>query len=451
VPAATLSDHRNAPYTHTLNSLFMATSAVTATGLGIYDVSTEYTLFGRTVLLLLMQLGGLAALIFGTLFGLHVARSFWPQARMLEPWDIARARRIVRWIVLVTLGIEAHGVGLMWSLWAHQPTVFDRAFSAVFHAVSAFCNVGFTLYKDNLVGMGAARSIYTIMLPIMVLGGLGAPVLYEIGWRMKRIIRSSAGTSPALPVGSVGWSLHTRLVLAATLCLLAAGTLGLLFFETPWQHAGFWHTSRGDLLHQDESLQTSPQWMVSHEAPQRTLDALFQSASARTAGFKTVLIKTGAISPASLVLLMMLMLVGGSPASTAGGLHTISLVILGLAVTSILRRRKQTSVGGAVIPPGVVRCVLAISLLMMGWLAFAILALAHTQRADFLVVVFEAVSALTTSGLSLGLTPYLALVGKIVLLLSMLLGRIGLLVLMLAMADSDTEPRSQISQPLMVA
>lgn len=451
LPAATASDHRNAPYTHLLNSLFMAGSAATGTGLSVYDFPAEYTLFGRIVVLVLMQAAGLAAMIFGTVFGLTVTRSLWPKEsfRAGAP-DMPRLVRIVKAIVLVSFSLEALGAVLLYPLWSQEPGVLGRVFRSVFLAVGAFCNTGLSLERNSLVDMGGFWQVYGVVMPLIVLGGLGFPVLYEAAFRLGGAGRRL--TQAAWPLSPDRWSLHTRLVLSVTLCLLVIGTAGLAFFETPWRHGGFWYVGRSNMLSADDSIQTSLQTMRGHSGDQRLYDALFQSASVRTAGLKTVLVKPGAISPASLTLMMGLMLIGGSPGSAAGGFHTVALAILVAAIVSSFRRRSQPTIMGAVIPDNAVRRVFAVFFAGLGWLMLTILVLAHMQRTDFLTLTFEAVSAFSTNGLSLGLTQSLTAVSKVMLLLTMLAGRVGPLALMVAMLGHEgSQPSGTVAEPVIVA
>lgn len=450
LPAATVSDHRNAPYTHLLNSLFMAGSAATCTGLSVYDFAGEYTLFGKIVTLTLIQAGGLAIMIFGTLLGLAVARSLTPGPADKSPWDLPRMRRIVKAIVFATLGLESVGAVLLYSMWSSDMTILDRVFHSVFLAISAFCNAGLCPDADSLIPLAGYWQVYEVILPLALLGSLGLPVLYECAWHLRGPSGRGSRESLILPLRPGRWSLHASIVLAVTITLIVVGAAGLYFFETPWRHGGFWYISNSDLLNKADVVQTSIQSMRGHSPFQRGYDAVFQSVAARTAGFKTVLVKPGEISPASLTLLMGLMLIGGAPGSTAGGFHVVPLAILALAVVSTLRGRRQLSLGGQIIPDGLVRRVLAIFFVGICWLGLTVLVLVHMQRADFLTLVFEATSAFSTNGLSLGVTPYLTVVSKIVLLLSMLAGRMGLLVLMLAMTGKDEPSAAESSAETLI-
>ena len=441
LPKATTADHRNAPFTHLLNSAFTATSAACTAGLNVYELPRDYTLFGKMVILGLVQLGGLGMLVFGTLFGMLLVRRLTDEQACRVWLDPPRVRRLITAIIAGTVGLEALGAALLYPAFADQPGLFEPAFHAIFHAVNAFCNAGFALQRDSLAGQGGLWQIYGVILPLAVLGSLGFPVLYEIVHRLGNRSRSAP---PLLPLPAGGWSLHARLALTMSLCLFATGALGLLLFETPGR-TGYWYVGKGNLLAAQDSVQLSPDWMRSHEGPQRLFDALFQAAAAPTTGLHTVPVDAGAMSPASHVLLMLLMFVGGAPASTAGGIKTVALAVIGLYVLSIFRRKGRPEAFGRLIPVEVVRLALGLFFVSIAWLIAVVLVLAHTERAAFLSIAFEAVSALGTSGLSLGLTPTLTALGKGAILLTMLAGRLGPLAMVVALAGrgaDDNQPQS---------
>jgi trk system potassium uptake protein TrkH len=446
LPKATTADHRNAPYTHLLNSAFTATSAACTSGLNVYQLPRDYTLFGQIVILALVQAGALGTLIFGTLFGMLLVRRLSREPDGPAWSDAKQVRRILVAIIAATLTVEVIGAALLYSASPDEPTVFARAFWAIFHSVAAFCNAGFTLQKDSLVTASGLWQVYGVILPLSVLGTLGFPVLYEMVHRLRRRRRDR---SPLLPLPARGWSLHTKLALATILCLVLVGTLGLLTFEKPGQ-IGYWYVGKGNLLSQQDSAQLSSEWMRSHEGPQRFFDALFQSAVSPVAGLRTVPVDPGAMSPASQFLLMLLMLVGGAPASTAGGLKTVAFAILVLYAWGILRGRPTTNAFGREIPVCVVRRVLGLFFVSSAWLCLTILVLAHLERAAFLTVAFEAASAFSTSGLTLGLTPGLTALGKGLILLTMLAGRLGPLMLMIILAGKDEPAPSSPSDPVVL-
>ncbi len=184
LPKATTADHRNSPYTHLLNSTFTAASATCDVGLNVYELPGDYTLFGQTVILALVQAGGLGMLVAGTLFGMLLVRRLSGEPSGPAASDPQRIRRIIGMIAGTALGLEAVGAVLLYPIWSDEPTVFSRTFHAVFHAVGAFCNAGFSLQKDSLVTGSGLWQVYGVILPLSVLGGLGFPVLYEAAKRL---------------------------------------------------------------------------------------------------------------------------------------------------------------------------------------------------------------------------------------------------------------------------
>jgi len=300
-------------------------------------------------------------------------------------------------------------------------------FYAMFHSVSAFCNAGFALHSDSLMRYRSAWQVYGIVMPLIVLGGLGFPVLYDLGQKLvgrlgmlwpanrERLHR------PALRPRAL--SLHTRIVLVSSAALLVAGAVLLWAGETmrAW--------SAGDAWREDQ--------MASMTSGPRALAAVFQSVSARTAGFNTVLLDPGSLSPGSHFLLCVLMFVGGSPGSTAGGVKTVTMTVMLLAVLATLKRRENVESFGRTIVPQLVRRAAAIITLGCALLSAGVLLLCYSESASLLDVLFESVSAFGTVGLSTGLTRHLTELGRCVIIVLMFAGRIGPLTLLIALAGRE--------------
>lgn len=381
-----------------LEALFMSTSAVSVTGLSVVDPATRFSPLGQGILLALIQIGGLGIMTLTTFFAqmlmgqadLKTASSV---EHLLADSSLSRARATVGRIALLTFGIEALGSVV---LYYHLPPEIvpegRRGFFSVFHSVSAFCNAGFALTSLNLADP-AVRDAPGVLLPVaalITLGGLGFPVYLSLwGWVRTRL------SGLRLPL-----NLHTKIVLATSLVLVVAGTLGIWVLETG-RIAGS-SGRREDALH-----------------------ALFQAVSARTAGFNSI--DFGAVTPACLLLVMFLMWIGGSPASTAGGIRTTTLTLALLTLRSMVRggarveifRREisQISIGKAF-------STMLLSVLLIGTAFFVMLIL---EDEPFHHLAFEVVSAVGTVGLSTGITPNLSSPGKAMLILLMLVGRAGLL------------------------
>ena len=297
----------------------------------------------------------------------------------------------------------------MYSMWSGDPSIQHPWFHAVFHAVSAFCNAGFALQSDSLVSLRGAWQVYIVIMPLIVLGGLGFPVLYELASRLWHRVRPVSRRRRL--------SLHTRIVLATSLTLIVLGAAVL------W--LGEWTAHSGDGQ------------MAAMSAGPRFLAALFQSISARTAGFNTISLDPGHLSPGSHFLLCLLMFVGGSPGSTAGGVKTVTVTVMALAIVATLRRRENVESFARTIPAKLVRRAAAIIMLSFALVSVATLVLCYSESAGLRDVLFESVSAFGTVGLSTGLTPHLTSFGRGVIIVLMFVGRVGPLTMLLALAGRE--------------
>lgn len=295
-----------------IDSLFTMASAVCVTGLTVNDVPATYTGFGQAVILAGIQLGGIGimtvaalALAFSNNSSLQSQLRY---AAMLDARTLADLRKIVVGILVGTLVVEAIGALALWGLLAGDPRVGDQSalWLAIFHAVSAFCNAGFALFPGNLTPFAAEIGVQTVIMTLIVLGGLGFPVMMELvryAWRrLGRVIDPGLPAPPRI-------SLTTRVVASMSLALIVVGALALFLLEFSGALAPAAELGPGA----------------------RGLAALFASVNARTAGFNTV--DLGAMRDASLLILCVLMFIGGSPASTAGGIKTTTFA----AVIAALR------------------------------------------------------------------------------------------------------------------
>ncbi len=385
-----------------LNTLFTATSAVTVTGLTVYDPS-HHTLLGQAILLLLIQLGGLGTMAASASLVILAGRRLRLRsaAAMQESMDLmtlGQVRAHVQTIVGVTLLAEGLGALLLFGAWSGDPAVPSPGFAALFHAVSAFCNAGFSTFTANLAPFRDHAPTNLVIAALIVVGGLGFPVLHGLGRAARRRLRGERG---------ILLSLHTRLALRTTVTLLLAGAGAFLLLER-------------------DGVLADASWGG------RLLAAAFQSVTARTAGFNTV--DVGRLGPATLWILMGLMFVGGCPGSTAGGVKTTTVATVLATLRATLRGREQVEVMGRTIPAEQVAKALAMVGVSLGTVAVAVLGLLLSQAEPPLAVLFEAVSAFGTVGLSTGLTSRLTPSGKLLIMGLMFVGRIGPLTLGFAIA-----------------
>jgi trk system potassium uptake protein TrkH len=383
-----------------LDALFTSTSAVCVTGLIVVDTGTEFTTFGQVVIVLLIQAGGIGIMAFAALaFQLLGRRMSLQSQAVLQDTFFQRNvagefHRSFRIILMLTLAIEAAGALLIWVLLLPRMEAGPALFSAVFHSVSAFCNAGFSIRSDSLIGLRDSPGILIVMMLLIILGGLGYTVLSEL-WSplgRKRSRRVDVGKPNA-------FSMHSRLVLWASSFLILGGAVGILVFG-----------------------------LTSNEITwgEKILNAAFQSVTARTAGFNSVDI--GKMPEASLLILIVLMFIGGSPGSCAGGIKTTTAAIWGARIRAVLRGERDVQLlSRRVRWEQVGRVDLLVALAICWNMAGIMLLLATEARLpeSHLGLVFEQISAFATVGLSTGLTPSLSSVGKVWIIATMFVGRLG--------------------------
>jgi trk system potassium uptake protein TrkH len=399
----------NGPRLGFVDSLFTATSAVCVTGLIVVDTATYFTPIGQAWIALLIQLGGLGILTFTTLIIVLLGRRATLGMTEAAGGHASILRHVneiqlARAIVGTTLGLELIGAVLLWFAWAGRFGKVGAIWPAVFHAISAFCNAGFSTFSDSLVGFQRSPMTLLTIGTLIVLGGLGFIVLANL------YVRFLARRSRALGT-------HTRLVLVMTGVLLVGGMVMFLAFEYA-----------GDLSHLG--------WL------HRATNALFMSLTPRTAGFNTVAYDD--IANTSLFLTILFMIIGGSPGSTAGGLKTTTFALLGLALWSRLRGREYVNVAGRSVPGETVSRAAGLAVGGVVALGIAIFLLAMTEgamaedRTHFLRLIFEAHSAFGTVGLSMGdTTSSLSALGRVIIVCLMFVGRVGPLAIASAMTIAE--------------
>lgn len=387
------------PHHSVLDSLFWSTSATTVTGLGTVDVA-NFSLFGELVLLGLIQLGGFGIMTIGSVLAIVASRRIGLRQRMLAQAeigavDIGELRYLISAIAKITLLVETSIAVILFIHLsdAGHDGMGRAAYSAIFHAVSAFNNAGISLYSDSLTRFAADPLIVFPITAAFVIGGLGFPILVEFRKR----------------VPPRRWSLHTRITLMATAFLLIAGPLLVLVLE--WTNAatlgpmGVW-----------DKLQA----------------AWFQGVSPRTAGFNTIDI--GAQREPTLNIMTGLMFIGAGPASTSGGIKVTTFAVLGYAMWSEVRGDSDINVFNRRLPIAVVRQAMTVALLSVGTVFAAAILLTATSPFGFTQTLFEATSAFGTVGLSTGITNALPAFGKLLLVVVMLTGRIGPVTFVTALA-----------------
>ncbi len=394
-----------------LNALFTATSATCVTGLIVVDTGTYFTPFGQVVILILIQLGGLGIMTMSTFFLIMLGKRLTIRDRIILQDSIGESKveglkGLIKLIVGTTVLLELMGTAIL--TWRFQQAYGYEPFRAlkhgIFHSVSAFCNAGFSLYPDSLMRFGGDWWITGTMGSLVFLGGIGFVVLYNVThyyfWRKDRLQRG-------------------RIRLQAKIALLTSGALFLVLFifllSVEWSN-----TLQN--LSLEEKLSRS----------------FYQSVTPRTAGFNTMEISK--MKPGSLWLTIFMMFVGASPSGTGGGIKTCTFLVLLAAVSALVTGKGQVTVFHRSIARDIVSKSISIVIIALAliFIASCFLFLSEADipkvgsRAGFMCdILFETVSAFGTVGLSTGVTPYLSALGRVMIMITMYVGRISPLALAL--------------------
>ncbi len=386
-----------------VDALFTATSATCVTGLIVKDTGTFFSLFGQIVILALIQIGALGIMTFSvTLFMAAGKKLSNKQALamqdVLDQDSMTGIAELVGFIAKMTIFLELLGAIFLYV--GFEPYISapgQRLYIALFHSISAFCNAGFSVFSDSLVGFAKDPIINLTISFLIICGGIGFIVVKDITDKYVKRKRPM----------SLGLKLHTKLVVAMTAILLLAGTV--LFFIAENHHA----------------LNGMP-------FKDKLLVSFFQSVTARTAGFNSVDI--GALTNASLFIMIILMFIGASAGSTGGGIKTTTFWILIKAFLGNLRNKEHINSFNRKIPSSIVGKAVAVFILSLGLVTVFMFLLSMTEHQPFRELLFEVVSAFGTVGLSCGKTAKLSMAGKFLITILMFLGRIGPLTIVLAFA-----------------
>jgi trk system potassium uptake protein TrkH len=393
-----------------VDALFTSASAVCVTGLTVIDIGRDLSLFGQIVTLVLFQIGGLGIITFSlVLFGLMGRSLSFRGRELLQSTFLHTPRRdffrILRFVVAGTFAIEAAGALLLFVRFLADFPPAQAFYRAVYHSVSAFNNCGYSLFSSSLIRYRGDWLVNLTVVSLVVLGGIGFIVLYEVLRRIRNRRQKL--------------SLHSKLVLLTTGVLIAGGALLLYLFEA------------GNALKQAS-------------AGESFLASLFQSVTARTCGFNTVPIAS--LSNATLLVLMILMFIGASPGSTGGGVKTSSFALLVLMIANRIRGRDGVTIFRRTVPAEIlvrtITIVIAASVAILAVASLLLLAAGpaaggvQASRHLFVEYVFETISAFGTVGLSLGVTPELNQLQRLAVVLLMFAGRVGPLTMAFAWSSS---------------
>ncbi len=403
LPAATCGPAR----TSLVDSLFTATSATCVTGLVVKDTGGYFTPFGRWVIFALFQAGGLGIMTFSTLFAVLLGRRIGfhdPDIikSTLDRNSILGLNKLLLYIAGITLTVEGVGAACLFLRWRAITdwSVIETAEKAIFHSVSGFCNAGLSLFRNSFMRFEGDPIINLTMILLIFFGGIGFIVIADlIGLFVEKGARRRL-------------SLQSKIALTVSAALILAGAVLLLLFEK-------------------DNVMRLMAW------PQKIWGALFQSVTARTAGFNTLPIDS--LTTPSLVFLAFLMFVGASPGSTGGGIKTCTFAVLVATVIAMLKNKRRVMMFNRSVPRTIVRESLVIFFLGISWVFALSIIVAFLQggHGSFMKTLFEVVSAFGTVGLSAGITEGLNDASKLCIIVTMFAGRVGPLTLALALAFKE--------------
>ena len=386
--------------TNFLDSLFVSTSAVCVTGLVTVDTGTHWSVFGQTIIMLLIEIGGLGFMSFTTLLAIILGKKITLRDRLvlqdaMNTFSIQGLVKMVKYVLTFTLTVQLSGALLFSTQFVPKYGVAKGIFYSLFHSISAFCNAGFdlfgnfsslTTYSDNWV-------ILLVVSALIIIGGLGFTVWIEI-YNFKSI---------------KNLSLHSKMVILVTTVLVLGGTILMFIFE-----------------------HNNPNTLANMDIGDKVLNSFFAAVTPRTAGFNSI--STSGMTNAGNLLTIILMFIGGSPGSTAGGIKTTTIGVLVITVISVIRGREDAEAFKKRFSKELIYKAFTLffigGVLVMG----STMLLSYTEKgASFLSVLYETASAFGTAGLTVGLTQQLTEGGKILIMIMMYLGRVGPLTVVLSL------------------
>ena len=381
-----------------MDALFTATSATCVTGLVVVDTGTHFSFFGQMVILMLIQIGGLGIMTISTVFAIILGQRINLKLENIMYQVVGGSYavnvfQLLKSIVLVTLVIESVGTLLLFARFAQDFQPMEALFLSLFHAVSAFCNAGFSPLGNNLVSYVDSLAVNLVITALIIAGGLGFSVIIDLQHHALKKDRARK------------LNLHTKIVLVTTAFLLVLGFT--VFYLAEYNSA-----MRGFSIHR------------------RILGSWFQSVTLRTAGFNTI--DLSQIGKASVLISIVLMFIGASPGSTGGGIKTTSFAVLTLSVISLLKGKRHISVFKRRIHEYNFREATGLIMLSITIILVVLFFLMLVEPHAFDKLLFEAVSAFGTVGLTLGITPQLTVIGKLLITVLMYVGRIGPLTMIYA-------------------
>lgn len=392
-----------------VDALFVATTSLCVTGLTPVVMAEQWSLFGQGVVLLLMQFGGLGVVTFTTTVLLLLGRRITLSERLLiqDAYNLDSVSGVVeltKRIMKGTFLIEGLGAIAYSTVFIPEFGVITGIWKSIFHAVSAFCNAGldligpsgFIVYQTDVI-------INVTTMCLIVVAGIGFPVWWDFVNAFRKIIKKELRFSDA--VGRL--NLHSKLALSVTIALIFGGAFLFLIFEY-----------------------NNPATIGALSFPKKLLASCFESVTLRTAGFQTIAQEN--LTEASTLLALVLMFIGGSPSGTAGGVKTVTIMLLILSAAAAVKGSHEVTAFHRKISDNFVRRAMAVVAVSFAFLLASCMLLTITEDGDLIDIVFESVSALATVGLTRGFTGSLSMIGKIIIIVTMYIGRTGPITMALA-------------------
>ncbi|HOK62923.1 MAG TPA: TrkH family potassium uptake protein [Soehngenia sp.] len=393
-----------------INALFTSASAVCVTGLVVVNTAAHWTLFGKIVIILLIQMGGLGIMTMATIVAMISGRKISLKERLvikeqLNQETLSGLVKLTKYVIYLTFFIEGLGALFLSIKFIPQFGFIKGIWFSVFHAISAFCNAGFDILGNSLMDYNNSAIVILTIASLIALGGIGFGVILDVARNRK-------------------WkkiSLHSKLAISFTAFLIFFGTIMFYILES-----------------------NNPLTMQGFTFKEKTLASLFASITPRTAGYNSI--DVAGMKQSSTLLTIILMFIGGSPGSTAGGVKTVTMLVLIISTISIIRGERDVEVFKRRIPYETIFKSIAIIMIGITLVFFVTFILTLTEDQEFLNILFETTSAFGTVGLTRGITPELSNAGKLILTLTMYSGRVGPLTLAFAIGYKEEHKRFRYAE-----
>ncbi|MDU2121988.1 MAG: TrkH family potassium uptake protein [Clostridium celatum] len=385
--------------TNFLDALFTATSAVCVTGLIVVDTGTYWNMFGQTVIMILIEIGGLGFMSFTTLIAIILGKKITLRERLIlqdamNTFNIQGLVKMVKYVLVFTVSVQFFGALLFSTQFIPEYGLGKGIFYSIFHSISAFCNAGFDILGNfsSLTSYNSNAVVILVASALIIIGGLGFTVWSELysSKSLKKV------------------SLHSKMVILMTTVLVLGGTILMFLFE-------------------NNNVNT-----IAHMSFfDKIMNSFFASVTPRTAGFNSI--STDGMTTAGQFLTIILMFIGGSPGSTAGGIKTTTIGILIVTIICVIQGREDAEVFKRRFSKDLVYKAFTLIFIGVSLVIVVTMLLSYTEKgASFIALFYETVSALGTAGLTLGLTSELSSVGKVLIMFMMYLGRVGPLTVVLS-------------------